>query len=168
MEAARLKTDLNNARSNVQIHEIIEEIRENQEITINRLNEAQKIAEQRRPLANGISEVDILEALEHEINLNVSMLVVSKAKKSLGQHVSLLRHTLNPTNANIFMRSCLNDLMTLKDQADHSFNGSVSKLGAIPVDIENLLKGKLGYHLIIVFIYFKILFLSRWCHQNGP
>ena len=81
MEAARLKTDLNNARSNVQIHEIIEEIRENQEITINRLNEAQKIAEQRRPLANGISKVDILEALEHEINLNVSMLVVSKAKK---------------------------------------------------------------------------------------
>ena len=46
------------------------------------------------------------------------------------------------------MRACLNDIMELHDQADHSFNNSPSKKDPIPQDIENLLKGD---HSSIIF-----------------
>ena len=143
MEASRKNSDAIMSRNNLQLHQEIEAIRDRQDDTIHRFVEAQRLAEQRRPLANGVTPEEIAAAAEHDIDLSVSLLVFSKAKKSLGQHVSLVRHALNPNNGNLFMRSCLNDLMSLRDQADHSVNGSSSVKGEIPNDIMGLLKGLL-------------------------
>lgn len=146
MESSRKLSEAEN-KSNQEMdsrlfHHELNELRDLNVATNTRLDEAQRQTEQRRPQANGLTKELIDEAKANDIDMNVSFLVVSKAKKYLNQHVSLLRHTLNANNTNLFMRACLNDLMILHDQADHSINGNPSKKGPFPPDIINLLQGQ--------------------------
>lgn len=142
MESSNKNRDAKVDEQNIILHHELNDLREKQAETNTKLEDAQRQVEQRRPLANGVTSLEIAAALLHDIDLTLDLIVVSKARKTLGQHISLLSFALKPNNANLYARSCLNALMTLRDQADHSINGSCSKLGEIPLPIINMVKGQ--------------------------
>jgi len=119
----------------------INEIRMLQKQLNERVQEDHQQAERRRPNVNGVSEEDMASALEVGIDLSVSMLVISKSEKHLGEAFSLISYPLPPTGKNKFVRSILDDLFSKRQQADHSFDGNSGKLGHFDADSINKLKG---------------------------
>jgi len=115
--------------STAELREEINEVREWQK-TLNANQQAElQMVERQRPLKNGVTQEDIDKARTVNIDLTLSMIVISKCDKARGEAVSLIRHNYMNGNRNKLCRAIFDDLWSKREQADHSMEGGTGRYG---------------------------------------
>ena len=89
MESSNKNRDAKVDEQNIILHHELNDLREKQAETNTKLEDAQRHVEQRRPLANGVTSLEIAAALLHDIDLTLDNLNVLILKKGYINDITL-------------------------------------------------------------------------------